>query len=158
MYVFVPLFGAVFNVFHTVFHAFFGKFTPQRGKRCTSRVQKFYKKRWKVTEESLFFCPDVNTVFVLHGGLLMIKDVNRQVVEVQETDSDYFEKIMFFVKPEYASLSEGKIRERAGMIAAKAGSVPPTKVKRTKWTEAVKLAGALLAGVVLTLLFLAVSR
>ena len=88
----------------------------------------------------------------------MIKGVNRQVVEVQETDSDYFEKIMFFVKPEYASLSEGTIRERAGMIAATAGSVPPTKVKRTKWTEAVKLAGALLAGVVLTLLFLAVSR
>ena len=71
----------------------------------------------------------------------MIKGVNRQVVEVQETDCDYFEKIMFFVKPEYASLSEGKIRERAGMIAA----------KRAKWTEAVKLGAALLAGVVLTL-------
>ena len=34
------------------------------------------------------------------GGLHMIKGVNRQVVEVQETDCDYFEKIMFFVKPE----------------------------------------------------------
>ena len=81
----------------------------------------------------------------------MIKGVNRQVVEVQETDCDYFEKIMFFVKPEYASLSEGKIRERAGLIAAKAGAVPPTKIKRAKWTEAVKLGAALLAGVVLTL-------
>ena len=29
----------------------------------------------------------------------MIKGVNRQVVEVQETDCDYFERILFFVKP-----------------------------------------------------------
>ncbi len=88
----------------------------------------------------------------------MIKGVNRQVVEVQETDCDYFEKIMFFVKPEYASLSEGKIRERAGMIAAKAGSVPPTKIKRPRWTEAVKIGGGVLIGVVLTLIILVVSR
>ena len=30
----------------------------------------------------------------------MIKGVNRQVVEVNDTGCDYFEKIMFFVKPE----------------------------------------------------------
>ncbi len=88
----------------------------------------------------------------------MIKGVNRQVVEVQETDCDYFEKIMFFVKPEYASLSEGKIRERAGMIAAKAGTVPPTKIKRARWTEVMKLGGALLAGVVLTLIVFLIGR
>ena len=37
----------------------------------------------------------------------MIKGVNRQVVEVNETQCEYFEKIMFFVKPEYAAVSEG---------------------------------------------------
>ena len=54
----------------------------------------------------------------------MIKGVNRQVVEVQETDCDYFERILFFVKPEYASLSEGKIRERASLIAGKTSAAP----------------------------------
>ena len=49
--------------------------------------------------------------------VIMIKGVNRQVVEVRETGCDYFERIIFFVKPEYASLSEGKIRERASLIA-----------------------------------------
>ena len=88
----------------------------------------------------------------------MIKGVNRQVVEVQETDCDYFEKIMFFVKPEYASLSEGKIRERAGLIASKAGSVPPTKIRRSRWAEVAKIGGGVLVGVVLTLLIFAVGR
>ena len=85
----------------------------------------------------------------------MIKGVNRQVVEVRETDCDHFEKIMFFVKPEYASLSEGKIRERAGLIAARAGAVPPTKIRRARWPEVLKLAAALFSGVLLTLLIFA---
>ena len=54
----------------------------------------------------------------------MIKGINRQVVEVRETGSEYFERILFFVKPEYAAVSEGKIRERAGLIADKTAKPP----------------------------------
>lgn len=82
----------------------------------------------------------------------MIKGVNRQVVEVQETDCDCFERILFFVKPEYASLSEGKIRERASLIAGKTSAAPPTKVKRSGLLDAAKGGGCLLAGLVLGLL------
>lgn len=57
----------------------------------------------------------------------MIKGVNRQVVEVSETGCDYFERVMFFVKPEYAGISEGKIRDRASMIANGGTLPPPTK-------------------------------
>ncbi len=60
----------------------------------------------------------------------MIKGVNRQVVEVSETGSDYFEKILFFVKAEYAGISEGKIREKAGMIAR--GTSAPPKMKKNR--------------------------
>lgn len=59
----------------------------------------------------------------------MIKGVNRQVVEVRETDCDYFERIIFFVKPEYSAVSEGKIRERAGIIASGTPLPPATKTK-----------------------------
>lgn len=58
----------------------------------------------------------------------MIKGVNHRVVEVSDTGSEYFEKIMFFVSPDYASLSEGKIREKAGAIA-KGSSAPPQSRK-----------------------------
>ena len=59
----------------------------------------------------------------------MIKGVNHRVVEVSDTGSEYFEKIMFFVSPNYAALSEGKIREKAGAIA-KGTSAPPQNKRR----------------------------
>lgn len=78
----------------------------------------------------------------------MIKGINRQVVEVNDTGSDYFEKIMFFVKPEYASISEGKIRERAGLIASKTTAAPPSKLKKSKLSDFPKYAAAFTVGVI----------
>ena len=76
----------------------------------------------------------------------MIKGVNRQVVEVRETGCDYFERIIFFVKPEYTSLSEGKIRERAGLIAGGTTLPPPTKTKSSNLTGVLKILLGTLCG------------
>ncbi|MCL2509141.1 MAG: hypothetical protein FWF05_08205 [Oscillospiraceae bacterium] len=76
----------------------------------------------------------------------MIKGVNRQVVEITQTDCEYFERILFFVKPEYAAVGEGKLRERASLLSSGADRPPPTKLKRGKWLLALKLAGAALCG------------
>ncbi len=76
----------------------------------------------------------------------MIKGVNRQVVEITQTKCEYFEKVLFFVKPEYAATSEGTLRERASLIADSVGIPPASKLRRQKIFSAVKLAGAALAG------------
>ncbi len=76
----------------------------------------------------------------------MIRGINRQVVEVKETGCEYFEKIMFFVKPEYAGISEGKIRERAGIIAGNIEKPPVTKLQRNKKTEVIKIIGCAMFG------------
>lgn len=81
----------------------------------------------------------------------MIKGVNRQVVEVNEPQSEYFEKIMFFVKPEYISVSENKIRESAGRIAGTASAPPTTKNSKRRFFEAAKLVAAVLCGAMITL-------
>ena len=65
----------------------------------------------------------------------MIKGVNHRVVEVSDTGSEYFEKIMFFVSPDYASLSEGKIREKAGAIASGTSAPPQNKRKKLSLAE-----------------------
>ncbi|NLO46074.1 MAG: hypothetical protein GX107_06185 [Clostridiales bacterium] len=80
---------------------------------------------------------------------MMIKGVNRQVVEITQTDCEYFERILYFVKPEYASVSEGKLRDRAGMMSA-SGSPPPSKLRKSRWIMALKLGAAALAGALLS--------
>lgn len=62
----------------------------------------------------------------------MIKGVNHQVVEVIKPGCEYFEKVLFFVKPEYASLSERKINEKANSIAVSTGSPPRVRKGRKR--------------------------
>ncbi len=81
----------------------------------------------------------------------MIKGINRQVVEVKDTGSECFERILFFVKPEYVGMSDGKIRERADMVTKTATLPPPTKIKKRKLNEILKLSLSLLAGFALGL-------
>ena len=76
----------------------------------------------------------------------MIKGVNRQVVELNGADSEYFERILFFVKPECSSVSEGKLRERANLIASQAGSPPASRIARNRLRKAAELALAAAAG------------
>ena len=100
------------------------------------------------TKASELSCFSLRPTFARQKGavLPMIKGVNRQVVEVNETQCEYFEKIMFFIKPEYASVSEGKIRERAGMIADSSTLPPPTKLRRNRYFEVIKLVFSALCG------------
>jgi hypothetical protein len=76
----------------------------------------------------------------------LIKGVNHQVVEVTKPNCEYFERVIFFVKPEFSAVSEGTLRERAGEIAGDAGAPPPTKLKRNKILFISRLVCAALAG------------
>ena len=46
----------------------------------------------------------------------MIKGVNRQVVEIPRPESDYFERVILFVKPEYYGVGEAGLREKAAAV------------------------------------------
>lgn len=84
----------------------------------------------------------------------MLKGVNHQVVEVTKPTCEYFERVIFFVKPEFSAVSEGTLRERADEIAGKAGSPPPTRLRRDRIAAVSKLVGAAVAGaIVATLVF-----
>lgn len=78
----------------------------------------------------------------------MLKGVNKQVLEINETESDYFEKAIFFVKPEFSGLSEGKLREIARHELEAAGK-PPMELKlreKSKLLTVLLFAGVLLVG------------
>lgn len=60
----------------------------------------------------------------------MIKGVNRQVLEVTNTENPYFERIIFFVKPEYSNTDRAKLKKEAEELAIK--SQKPPKIRRTR--------------------------
>ena len=54
----------------------------------------------------------------------MIKGVNKQVLEINETQNGFFEKAIFFVKPEYSGMGEGRLKESAKKEIENAGKPP----------------------------------
>ena len=82
----------------------------------------------------------------------MIRGVNKQVVDVTEPDSAYFERVLFFVKPEFSGLGEGALRGKAEALlrGLAGGRVAKAKKPRGKrWNGAVSLALAALLGAAL---------
>ncbi len=65
----------------------------------------------------------------------MIKGVNKQVLEINKTENSYFEKAIFFVKPEYCGMSEGKLREIASKEVSSAGVPPKSRKIKTDFTR-----------------------
>lgn len=60
----------------------------------------------------------------------MIKGVSKQILEVTNTDNPYFEKIIFFVKPEHQSTDRKKLQKEAEAVAAL--NQKPPRLKLTK--------------------------
>lgn len=84
----------------------------------------------------------------------MIKGVNRQVIEITETGSEYFEKMLLVVKPQYSSMNVKKLKKKAGSVAfgvSQTPPPPPSKRKRPSFlASAAKLSAAAGAGAALT--------
>ncbi|MCL2106024.1 MAG: hypothetical protein FWH26_03040 [Oscillospiraceae bacterium] len=78
--------------------------------------------------------------------MTMIKGVNHRIIEVTDSDCAYFERVLFFVKPEYSALSEGTLRDRAKAVARAASAPPPSKVAQARWAAAGALLGAAALG------------
>lgn len=71
----------------------------------------------------------------------MLKGVNRQVVDVSQPESVYFERVLFFVKPEFYGLGEAKLKSKADALLKDTSLPPETRTKKRKSGkgEAVKI-------------------
>ncbi len=83
----------------------------------------------------------------------MIKGVSRQIVDIPQPESAFFERAIFFVKPEYASFNESKLRARANEMVKDAADppLPQTGAKRKKVAKFLHLVLCAAAGSALTL-------
>ena len=84
----------------------------------------------------------------------MTKGVNRQVLEIHDTGSDYFEKALFFIKPEFSTLGENKLASQAREIIKNGQTIPKTRALRRKngILLAAKLTAAAGVGAALTMI------
>lgn len=57
----------------------------------------------------------------------MLKGVNHRVVEIAQPESAYFEKVLFFVKPEFSDVSESRLRTKADGLIKDAAAPPENK-------------------------------
>ncbi len=81
----------------------------------------------------------------------MIKGVNKQVLEISETQNGFFEKAIFFVKPEYSGMGEGRLRESARKEIENAGKPPVRhyKYKNERIKSIVKITAVFVFGVII---------
>lgn len=62
----------------------------------------------------------------------MIKGVNKQILEVTNTENPYFEKIIFFVKPEYKNEDRKKLQKEAEALATIAQKPPRVRISKKR--------------------------
>lgn len=60
----------------------------------------------------------------------MMKGVSKQILEVTNTENPYFEKIVFYVKPEHQSSDRSRLQREAQQIAATTQKPPRLRVNK----------------------------
>ena len=86
----------------------------------------------------------------------MVKGVNRQVLEIHETGCDYFEKALFFVRPEFSGESDSKLKSKALNSIHNSTGIPKTRKQKIKSKVffVVELLASAGAGAIITTLVL----
>lgn len=87
----------------------------------------------------------------------MVKGVSKTVIVVNNTGSRYFEKVVFYVTPEYGNLSQGHLNTAAAKFistydfsSADKGSLRKRhKIRKLRLSVALLFSGLLLLGIVL---------
>lgn len=82
----------------------------------------------------------------------MVKGVNKTVIEVNNTGSKMFEKIVLYVTPEYGNLSAKQLRRAAGSLVLGFEDMKPTTSVRKRIARKKKILYGCIGGFVVVLL------
>ena len=85
----------------------------------------------------------------------MIRGVNKQIIEINETENEYFEKAILFVRPKKCDTGEAKLREAAsGWLAPMGLAQRGRKKKMSRFLRMLcaAVAGGAVAAVIMLVL------
>lgn len=101
---------------------------------CLSRIN--FKKSTQIRQNifSIFIAEKsyTNCIKNERKSSAVIKGVNKQILEVTNTENPYFDKIIFFVKPEYNSLDRKKLQKEAETVAAVTQKPPKARISKKR--------------------------
>lgn len=86
----------------------------------------------------------------------MVKGVNKTIIEVNETGSEMFDRIIFYVAPKYGNLSSNQLHKELGRLNLdyKPSHSLRKRVKLRKRRVALLVVALLLIGAGITCLFI----
>ena len=58
---------------------------------------------------------------VIYGGAVVIKGVNRQIIEITDVSSEYYERALLIVKPEFSYLNKSELEKEAKKVLGNVG-------------------------------------
>lgn len=61
---------------------------------------------------------------------IMLRGINRSIIEINETENKYFEKIIVFVRPEFGNLSDSHLQREAVRLVGNMSAYPFGTKKR----------------------------
>ena len=79
----------------------------------------------------------------------MIRGVNKQIIEVNETENEYFEKAILFVRASKSDISTGRLHQQATKILSGMGMTPISK-KKIKIQNLIRIICAAIGGSAIT--------
>ncbi len=81
----------------------------------------------------------------------MLRGINRSIIEINETENRYFERVLIFVRPEFGSFPESYLQKEAAKMVGGMSS-KPVGLKSKKYRSARKKA-RLKRNIILTTIF-----
>lgn len=84
----------------------------------------------------------------------MVKGVSKTIIEVNNTGSKYFEKIVFYVTPQYGNLNAKQLKRAASSFAFNFEAASPKMPLRKRCKRKNKIKFLIISGVCLVLLTL----
>lgn len=83
----------------------------------------------------------------------MIKGINHTMIELNDTENEYYERAILIVKPEYASVQRAILEDEAKKMLKELDVPSVMKSKKSKFKTFLKYACSAVIGAVITALF-----
>ncbi len=84
----------------------------------------------------------------------MIRGISRSIIEVTETGSQYYERALLVIKPEYASVQHELLEREAKRLLNEMGAPSALKTRKSHWKKILFACAFTLLGAGSSLIFI----